>query len=169
MFMMSQVSWFNHRFECHLHPHKRYFSSFCGDHNAVGCSQCRFRSDAVKKLNTTQHADKKKKKKLPSCENTEVKLNYRVTIAPHLVERLMHGGGENLRWSDQWPGQNQDQKLWPYYNFGGKMLVVCYWCQQGAKKLVPDLVTTMLTTMLFNVSTSKMLNTNFLLLFLRFS
>lgn len=44
------------------------------------------------------------------------------------------------------------------------MSVLCYWCQQGAKKLVPDLV----TTMLFNVSTSKMLKTNFLLLFLRF-
>lgn len=53
------------------------------------------------------------KKKLPSCENTEVKLNYRVSIAPHLVERLMHGGGENLRRSDQFKGQNEDQKLRP--------------------------------------------------------
>lgn len=111
MFMMSQVSWFNHRFECHLHPHRRYFSLFCGDHNAVGCCQCRFQSDAVKKLNTTQHADKKKK--LPSFENTEVNLNYRVSVAPHLVERLMHGGGENLRRSDQFKCQNQDQKLRP--------------------------------------------------------
>lgn len=116
MFMMSQVSWFNHRFECHLHPHRRYFSLFCGDHNAVCCCQC----------------------------------------------RMVHGGGENLRQSDQFKGQNQDKKLRPITTL--YCVSMCYWCQQGAKKLVPDLV----TTMLFNVSTSKMLKTNFLLLFLRF-
>lgn len=62
---------------------------------------------------STSLSTQTKKKKLPSYENTEVKLNYRVSIAPHLVERLMHGGGENLRRSDQFKGQNQDQKLGP--------------------------------------------------------